>query len=149
MILTRVPEGGERSALLLRRQVQGYSSPVAQRRSLEVASPQVPNIYTTNSLQRRRLQPHSQAQHHQAHHSPQLNRRSVPLEQGSPYLQRRLTMDRSSSAVLASLDKSILQIRCEKPVLGSCVCLRRIIGISLILSWRPLPSNDHNMDSSH
>ena len=27
------------------------------------------------------------------------------------YLQRRLTMDRTSTAVLASLDKSILQIR--------------------------------------
>ena len=95
------------SPLLQRRHTPGYS-PASQRRSLEVASPQVPSIFSTNSLQRRRLQQSSAAALHHPHHhlySPQLNRRS----QG-PLDQRRLTLDRST-AVLVSLDKAILQIR--------------------------------------
>ena len=96
------------SSPLLQRRQPGFSSPASQRRSLEVASPQVPSIFSTNSLQRRRLQQSSAAALHHPHHhlySPQLNRRS----QG-PLDQRRLTLDRST-AVLVSLDKAILQIR--------------------------------------
>ena len=106
------------SSPLLQRRQPGFSSPASQRRSLEVSSPRVPPVppvcYSTSSLQRRRPdktdQPHL---HHlqPPHYSPQVNRRSVPLEQNSPYLQRRLTLERSSITVLASLDKSILQIR--------------------------------------
>ena len=76
-----------------------------------MSSPRVPSTYSTNSLQRSRTNTQLQHQQLQPHYSPQINRRSVPLEQNSPYLQRRLTLDRSSTAVLASLDKSILQIR--------------------------------------
>ena len=94
------------SSPLLQRRQTGCNSPVSQRRSLEVASPQVPDIFSTNSLQRRKLTLQ------QPHHSPQLTRRSVPLEHGSPFLHRRLMVDtHRSAAVLASLDKSILQIR--------------------------------------
>ena len=97
------------SSPLLQRRHPGLGSPATQRRSLEVSSPRVPGIYSSNSLQRRRTNNFQHPQH--PLHSPQVNRRSVPLEQNSPYLQRRLTLDRSSTAVLASLDKSILQIR--------------------------------------
>ena len=103
------------SSPLLQRRQPGFPSPASQRRSLEVSSPRVPpGCYSTSSLQRRRPDTTDQPHLHNLqppHYSPQVNRRSVPLEQNSPYLQRRLTLERSSITVLASLDKSILQIR--------------------------------------
>ena len=127
------------SSPLLQRRHPGYSSPGQQRKSLEVSVPQVPVTFATNSLQRPRRVNSSQrwsgenivtvSNTNLGFHSPQVNRRSVPLESGSPLLQRHRLgtlgdIDntnsigsvpgsplRSSTSVLASLDKSILQIR--------------------------------------
>ena len=114
------------SPLLQRRQpgYTGYSSPGQSRKSLEVAVPQVPDNYSSSSLQRPRRVGSGQQRwsgdnaNLLQYHSPQVARRSVPIEISSPLLSRHRDHHPPSSpakahntAVLASLDKSILQIR--------------------------------------
>lgn len=107
------------SSPLLQRRQPGHS-PGLLRKSLEVAVPQVPDNYSTNSLQRRSGQQRWSGDNSNLlqYHSPQVQRRSVPIEISSPLLTRHRDHHPPSSparahntAVLASLDKSILQIR--------------------------------------
>ena len=113
------------SSPLLQRRQPGYQSPGQLRKSLEVSVPQVPDNF---SLQRQRRSGSSQRwsgdnSNLLQYHSPQIQRRSVPLEVSSPLLTRhRPAPDHPPvsgspfktappTSVLASLDKSILQIR--------------------------------------